>query len=111
MFSAKLNYVRITPRKAMLVANLVRGRPVAEALSILRFSSRRRASGALAGVIASAVANAAQHGISPNGLVVSGLMVCPGPIIKRFRPRAQGRAFKINKRTCHLHVKLEERIG
>ena len=107
---ASLKYIRITPRKAMLVADLVRGKNINEALAILKFSRRKRVAGHIANLLKSAVANADQKGkIDVDTLYVKSLEVGKGPTLKRFRPRAMGRAFRINKKTCHVFVSLAER--
>jgi len=107
---AKVSFVRITPRKMGLLADLVRGKGVNEALNALRFSPRKRTAGVLHTLIKSAVANADQKGVSDvDSLVVKTILVGQGPTIKRFRPRAKGSAFKINKKTSHVSVTLAER--
>ncbi|MBI3542506.1 MAG: 50S ribosomal protein L22 [Deltaproteobacteria bacterium] len=108
--TANLKYIRVTPRKAMLVADLVRGKNINEALAILKFSRRKRIANHITGLLKSAVANADQKGkIDIDTLFVKRLEVGKGPTLKRFRPRAMGRAFKINKKTCHISVSLAER--
>lgn len=107
---ASLKHIRITPRKAMLVADLIRGKGINEALSVLKFSRRKRVASLFSGLLKSAVANADQQGrIDVDTLYISRLEVGKGPTMKRFRPRAQGRAFRINKKTSHLFVSLAER--
>lgn len=102
-------YVRISPRKARLVIDLIRGKSVEEALSILRFTPRA-ASPVIEKVLRSAVANAEHNeNMSTEGLIVEKAYVDEGPIIKRFRPRAQGRASRINKRTSHITVIVSEK--
>ena len=106
---AKLSYLRISPRKVRLVADLVRNRSAEEALKTLRFTSKA-ASRPLKKLIESAVANAENnHGLDIDTLWVRDIQVNEGPTLKRFRPRAQGRAFPIMKRTSHVSVVLEER--
>lgn len=102
-------YIRIAPRKAQLVVDLIRGKEVGEAISILRHTPRA-ASPIVEKILNSAIANA-EHNFSmdPNALVVGQIYVNPGPIMKRFRPRAQGRASRINKRTSHITVVLTEK--
>lgn len=108
--SASLKYIRITPRKAMLIANLIRGKGINDALSILRFSRRKRVANYFSGLLKSAVANADQkEKIDVDTLFVKRLEVGKGPTMKRFRPRAMGRAFRIQKKTCHVFVSLAER--
>lgn len=102
-------YVRISPRKARLVIDLIRGKSVDEALSILRFTPRA-ASPIIEKVLRSAVANAEHNeNMSTERLIVEKAYVDEGPIIKRFRPRAQGRASRINKRTSHITVVVSEK--
>lgn len=109
-YNASLKFLRVTPRKAMLIADLVRGKGVNEALAILKFSPRKRIAGSLTGVIKSAVANADQSGkVDVDNLYVKSLQIGKGPTLKRFRPRAMGRAFRINKKTCHIFVSVAER--
>lgn len=100
---ASLRYVRITPMKARRAVALIRGRRVDEARRILRFSPLG-ASGPIGKALESAVANAAQQaaGVAPTDLVVDQVWVDEGPVLKRFRPRAQGRAYQVLKRTSHI---------
>jgi large subunit ribosomal protein L22 len=108
-FNAKHRFARIAPRKARLLMDLVRGRDVDDALTLLRFS-KQRASGMVEKVIRSAVANAAESEVpSRNTLFVAKAWVDPGPVIKRFQPKDRGKAYPINKRTSHLCVSLDER--
>ncbi|AZI58693.1 50S ribosomal protein L22 [Nakamurella antarctica] len=102
--SATARYVRMTPMKARRVINLVRGRAAAEALTILRFAPQAAAE-PVAKVIASAVANAENNdGLDRDSLFIQTAFVDEGPTMKRFQPRAQGRAFRIRKRTCHITI-------
>jgi large subunit ribosomal protein L22 len=106
---AKARFVRVSPRKARRVIDLVRGRSVADALDILRWAPQA-ASEPVAKVIASAAANAQNNnGLDPATLVVATVYADEGPTAKRIRPRAQGRAFRIRKRTSHITVVLESR--
>lgn len=106
---AVARYVRISPRKARLVIDLIRGKSVDEALAILRFTPRA-ASPVIEKVLRSAIANAEHnHNMNPGELVVEKAMVDEGPTMKRFRPRAQGRASRINKRTSHITVVVSEK--
>ena len=106
---AQARYVRITPMKARRVIDMVRGLPAAEALRILKFAPQA-ASEQVYKVVASAVANAEHNGrLDPDTLWVAQAYVDEGPTIKRFRPRAQGRAFRIRKRTSHITVVVESR--
>jgi len=96
--------VRLAPRKVSLVAHLVRGRSVADALVILEHTPKRAAR-PLAKVIASAQANATNtHGIDGKTLVIDSLQVTAGPRLKRYRPAAHGRALPFMKRTSHISV-------
>jgi large subunit ribosomal protein L22 len=109
-FRAKLGFVRITPRKMGLVADEVRGKTINEALNYLRFSPRKRTASVLYTLLKSAVANADQKGtVDVDSLYVKTLLVGTGPILKRFRPRAKGSAFRINKKTSNVTVTLAER--
>jgi large subunit ribosomal protein L22 len=106
---AKARFVRVSPRKARRVIDLVRGRSVADALDILRWAPQA-ASEPVAKVIASAAANAQNNnGLDPATLVVATVYADEGPTAKRIRPRAQGRAFRIRRRTSHITVVLESR--
>lgn len=101
--------VRIAPRKARLVVDLVRGKEVGEATAILRHT-QRGASPIVEKLIHSAVANAEHnYELDPDNLVISEIYVDEGITLKRFRPRAQGRASRINKRTSHITVVLSEK--
>ena len=100
-------HVRVSPMKARRVVNLVRGLPAREALTVLQFSPQS-ASVPVYKVLASAIANAENNErLDPDSLLVSEAFVDEGPTLKRFQPRAQGRAYRINKRTCHITVKVE----
>jgi large subunit ribosomal protein L22 len=102
-------YVRIAPRKVQLVINLIRGKQVGEAIAILRHTPRS-ASPILEKVLASAVANAEHnYNLNTENLVISQAFVDQGPTLKRFRPRAQGRASRINKRTSHITLVVSEK--
>jgi large subunit ribosomal protein L22 len=108
-FTAKHRFARIAPRKARLIMDLVRGRDVDDAISMLKFA-KQRASGMVEKVIRSAVANANEQDVAPrNTLYVAKAWVDPGPIIKRFQPKDRGKAYPINKRTSHLVVTVDER--
>ncbi|MEV5825680.1 MULTISPECIES: 50S ribosomal protein L22 [Actinomadura] len=106
---AQARYIRVTPRKARRVVDLIRGLPAAEAQAVLRFAPQA-ASEPVGKVLASAIANA-EHNfkLDSDTLVVSRAWVDEGPTLKRFRPRAQGRAYRINKRTSHITVVVESR--
>jgi large subunit ribosomal protein L22 len=108
--SAKLSFIRITPRKVGLLADEVRGKPINDALTYLKFSPRKRTATILHKLLKSAVANADQKGtVDVDTLFVKQILVGQGPTLKRFRPRAKGSAFKINKKTSHVSVTLAER--
>lgn len=105
---AKLRYLRVAPRKARLVVDLVRGKNVGEAINILTFT-RRSASEPVRKLIESALANAESKDANIDLLYVSEIFVDEGPTLRRFRPRAMGRATRINKRTSHVTCVLAER--
>lgn len=101
-------YVRVTPQKARRMVDLIRGLPAAEAQTVLRFAPQA-ASETVGKVLDSAIANAENnHGMNTDSLVVSEAYVDEGPTLKRFRPRAQGRAYRIRKRTSHITVVVSE---
>src|SRR3954447_24848657 len=104
---ASARYVRITPLKARRVVDLVRGLPVDQALATLEFAPQAAAE-TVHKVLGSAVANAeTTEGLDTHDLVVSVAQVDEGPTMKRWRPRAQGRATRINKRTSHITLVVE----
>jgi large subunit ribosomal protein L22 len=106
---AKARFVRVSATKARRVIDLVRGKSVEQALDILRWAPQA-ASEPVAKVIASAAANAQNNeGLDPSTLVVATVYADEGPTAKRIRPRAQGRAFRIRKRTSHITVIVESR--
>ena len=108
---ARVRHIRVTPQKARRVVNLIRGKNAQEALAILKFAPQA-ASEPIYKLVASAVANARVKADNENlrlnedELVVARAFVDEGATLKRFRPRAQGRAFRINKRTSHITVVL-----
>ena len=103
---AEARYVRTAPRKAQLVAEQIRGRPVPEARTILAFMTRDAARD-VERVLSSAVANAEQnHNLDADALYVSVATVGAGPTLKRWRARARGRVARIKKRTCHITIAL-----
>jgi large subunit ribosomal protein L22 len=103
---AQAKWVRMSPRKARLVAEHIRGRTVPEARTILAFTDRAAAK-AIEKVLQSAVANAeANHGLVGDDLIVEAAYVDEGPVIKRWRARARGRVARIRKPTCHITVRL-----
>jgi len=104
--NARARYVRVAPRKARLIADQVRGMHVDDAKTLLRFSTRGAARD-IAKLIDSATANAeANHDLVADELRVADITVDEGPTLRRYRPRALGRATRINKRTSHIHVAL-----
>jgi len=105
---AILKHTRISPRKTRLVDDEVRGKPVSDALTVLKLMQNKR-SGVVAKVINSAVANALQSGmVDVDNLYIKAIMIDEGVKLKRFMPRAQGRATRILKRTSHISVVLDE---
>jgi len=105
---AVARYIRMSPQKVRLVADLVRGKKVQEARNILMYT-RKYAAGVVANVLKSAVANAAQNpNIDENILYVKEIFVDQGPSLKRWRARAQGRAAGFKKRSSHITVILDE---
>jgi len=101
---AQARYVRVTPQKARRVVDLIRGIPAAQAQSVLRFAPQA-VSETVGKVLDSAIANATNNfNLDPEGLVVSAAFVDEGPTMKRIRPRAQGRAYRVRKRTSHITV-------
>ena len=106
---AYLKYARISPRKVGIVLDLIRGKDVAEAKAILK-STPKSASEYLVKLLDSAVANADHNfQMDVSKLYVNECLCCPGPIQKRIMPRAQGRAYRINKRTSHVTLSVKER--
>jgi large subunit ribosomal protein L22 len=111
--SAVARYIRISAQKTRLVADMVRDRYVGEALTILRHSEKRKASAVIEKTLRSAIANAQNKvpSIDVDALYVARIFVDQGPQLKRIRPAPMGRAFRILKRTSHIHVYLEDRKG
>ena len=106
---AHLRYVRISPRKVKIVLDLIRGKDVGNAKGILK-STPKIAAECLYKLLNSAVANAENnHHMDAGKLYVSECFVCPGPILKRIMPRAQGRTFRINKRSSHITIAVREK--
>ena len=106
---AHVKHVRISPRKVKIVIDLIRGKSVAQANAIL-MGTPKAASELLLKLLKSAASNAENnHQMDPEKLYVSQVFACPGPIIKRMMPRAQGRAYRINKRTSHITIAVAER--
>lgn len=114
MSKATLRYCRVSARKARLVANLVRGKDVSEAIEVLAFAEKKTAP-ILKKLVESAVANAEQaarrdrESIDIDSLYVKTVCVDEGPALRRFRPRAQGRATRVLKKTSHITVELGTR--
>ncbi len=108
---ASVKYVRMSPRKVRLVLDVIRGKHVEEARRILKFTPKAAAT-EIAKVLDSAVANAENvHRVAPDALFVASAYADGGPTMKRFMPRALGRATQIRKRTCHIHLVVEAREG
>ena len=108
MARATVKYVRISPRKVKIVLDLIRNQPADKAMAILRHTPKA-ASECLGKLLKSAMANAENNNnMDVSRLYVAECFVCPGPILKRIRPRAQGRAIRINKRTSHVTLVLKE---
>ena len=106
---AYLRYARISPRKVQILLDLIRNKPTGTAMAILKHTPKA-ASEPVAKLLKSAVANAENNqGMDVSKLYVAQCFVCPGPILKRIRPRAHGRAFRILKRTSHVTVVLKEK--
>jgi large subunit ribosomal protein L22 len=106
---ALLKNIRVTPRKLGVMADEIRGKPVAQAMNYLALSPRRRVAALVAGVLKSAVANADQKGgMDLDKLVVSKILVMKGPTLKRFKSRAKGSASRILKYSSHLQINVAE---
>ena len=110
---AVARYVRISPQKARLVADQIRDRYVGEALTILHFSDKKKASLIIEKVLRSAIANAQQKlpTIDVDDLYIAKILINQGPQMKRIRPAPMGRAYRILKKTSHVHIFLEEKKG
>lgn len=108
---AVARYVRMSPQKGRLVADLVRDRFVGEALTILRFSERKKIGAILEKVLRSAISNAQQKApnVDVDRLYVSRIQINGGPMAKRIRPAPMGRAYRVQKRTSHVHIYLDEK--
>ena len=106
---AYLKYLRISPRRVKIVLDLIRGKDTDMAMAILK-NTRKHASEDLIKLLKSAVANA-EHNfqMDKNNLYISECFVCPGPTLKRVMPRAQGRAYRILKRTSHVTMVVKEK--
>ena len=106
---ATLRYARIAPRKVSIVLDQIRNKPVDMAMAILKHTPKA-ACEPLEKLLKSAMANSENnHNMDKNSLYVSECFVCPGPTLKRIRPRAQGRAFRVLKRTSHVTIVLNEK--
>lgn len=109
MAKAVLRKFRQSPRKVRMVADMIRGRKVEEALSILKFQTRKAAK-MLSKVLSSAIANATENEkADADALVVSAISIDPGPVEKRWLARSMGRANRINRRSSHVTVVVEAR--
>ena len=107
---ATLRYARISARKVKIVADLIRGKDVKEALAIIKYTPKI-ASETLEKLLKSAIANAENnHGMSSNNLYVAEIYANQGPTLKRIRPAAKGSAVRIRKRTSHITIVLKERV-
>ena len=107
--SAKLSYARISVQKACFVLDAIRGKDVESALGILAYNPRY-ASSVIEKLLKSAIANAENNqGMNPENLYIEECYATQGPIMKRIRPRAQGRAYRIEKRMCHITIVLNEK--
>ena len=105
---AKMRYIRISPRKVQIVLDLIRNKPVDIALATLDLTPKA-ASPLLEKLLKSAIANAENnHSMNKDNLYVAECFVTPGPTMKRIMPRAQGRAYRILKRTSHITIVLKE---
>ncbi len=105
---AQAKHVRISPRKVKIVLDLIRNKPVDVALAIVR-NTPKAACEPLEKLLKSAAANAETNfNMDKKNLYVAECFACPGPILKRIRPRAQGRAYRIEKRTSHITLVLKE---
>lgn len=106
---AYLRYARISPRKVQIVLDLIRNQPADKAMAILKHTPKA-ASELLVKLLKSAIANAENnHNMDKTKLYVAECFACPGPIMKRIRPRAQGRAFRVLKRSSHITLVLKEK--
>ena len=106
---AYVKFVRMSPRKVKLVCDMIRGQDVKTATAYLSQTSKA-ACEPMAKLLKSAVANAEHnHGMNADNLYVSTAVANPGPILKRMMPRAQGRGYRINKRTSHITICVSER--
>ena len=110
---AATRHVRVSAQKTRIVANLIRRRLVGDALTILRFNAKAKPSAVLEKTLRSAIANAQQKnaGLDVDHLVIAKILVNQGPSWKRIRPAPMGRAYRVLKRTSHVHIFLAEKTG
>jgi large subunit ribosomal protein L22 len=108
---AAARFVRMSPQKSRLVADLIRDRYVGEALTILRFSEKKKISAIIEKVLRSAIANAQQKtpNVDVDKLYISRILIGGGPGAKRIRPAPMGRAYRVVKRTSHVQIYLDEK--
>ena len=106
--SAKLSYARVSVQKACFVLDAIRGKDVQTALAILAYNPRY-ASSIIEKLLKSAIANAEYKGLNADNLYIAECYANKGPTMKRIRPRAQGRAYRIEKRTSHITLVLDEK--
>jgi len=108
---AEARYIRMSPQKSRLVADLIRDRYVGEALTILRFNEKKKISAVLEKVLRSAIANAQQKtpDVDVDKLYISRIQIGGGPVAKRIRPAPMGRAYRVVKRTSHVQIYLDEK--
>ena len=105
---AVAKYIRVSPRKTRIVAEIIKGKGVEDALNILRFTPKKPAK-ILSKVLYSAISNAEQMpGVDVDSLIVDTVMINEGPTWKRIQPRAMGRAYRIRKRTSHITIVVKE---
>lgn len=107
---ASTRFVRVSPQKARMVIEVVKGQPVEHSLNLLKFMPQK-AAGIIEKTIRSAVANADQQNLDVDTLVVRNIVADQGPMLKRYRARARGRGSRILKRTSHITVTLAERVS
>jgi large subunit ribosomal protein L22 len=106
-FTSKWRFARITARKARLLTDLIRNRPVGQALDLLKFNKKRGAI-MVAKVLKSAIANADEQEADVENLFVSKSFCDDGPIMKRFQPKDRGKSYSIFKRLCHITIEVDE---